>query len=312
MKLSLIPLLALASGALSAPAFLPRGLSVFPSSSINSMTLTQADAYTPYAWFAAATYCPRASQASWTCGSCQADPVKDFQVYASGGDGGLVQFWYVGWWPSEKSVIVAHQGTELNNTIALATDLTLLLVPPNQNRFPGSPLFSMVHAGFQAAHERTADVILATVKKVIAEKSATRVVSVGHSLGGALAYLEGLHLRLKLPAGVSVVTRTFGQPRVGNGVFADFMDKKVTDVVRVTNKRDVVPTIPPLGMLYAHSSGEKHVNAQGAWSDCAGQDNSNVNCSRGQTLVQGVAFPDHLGPYSGGVMLGTGSDGALC
>ena len=24
--------------------------------------------------------------------SCQADPVKDFQVYATGGDGGLVQF----------------------------------------------------------------------------------------------------------------------------------------------------------------------------------------------------------------------------
>ena len=72
----------------------------------------------------------------------------------------------------------------------------------------------MVHAGFQSSHERTADVIFAAVKKVIAEKGATRVVSIGHSLGGALAYLEGLHLRLKLPAGVSVVTRTFGQPRV--------------------------------------------------------------------------------------------------
>lgn len=89
-------------------------------------------------------------------------------------------------------------------------------------------------------------------------------------------------------------------------------------------------------MLYGHSSGEKHINAQGAWSDCAGaltvygvlsgitaalmliargrvgQDNSNVNCSRGQILLQGVALADHLGPYSGGVRLGTGSDGAYC
>lgn len=72
----------------------------------------------------------------------------------------------------------------------------------------------MVHAGFQAAHERTADVILAAVKKVIADKGATKVVSVGHSLGGALAWLEGLHLKLNLPSGVNVVTRTFGQPRV--------------------------------------------------------------------------------------------------
>jgi hypothetical protein len=43
-----------------------------------------------------------------------------------------------------------------------------------------------------------------------------------------------------------------------------------------------------------------------------GRDNTNANCSAGQVLAQGVELPDHLGPYPGGVRMGTGSDGALC
>ncbi|KAF8605880.1 lipase [Ceratobasidium sp. AG-I] len=306
----LVALAALVVSVLSAPAPSSRS----SSSPVTPLNQTEIDSYIPYEWFAAATYCPQPSQASWTCASCQADPVKDFQVYKSGGDGGLIQYWYVGWWPSGQSVIVAHEGTELNDTAAVLTDALLVPFLTNPLRFPGAPLGTTVHAGFQAAHARTASTILTAVKEVIAKHDAKKVVSVGHSLGGALALLEGLHLRLQLPSNITVVTRTFGQPRVGNVHFAEFVDNKLPDLARVTNKRDNVPTVPSdlLGLgIYAHSNGEKHINAQGVWNDCSGHDNPSIDCSAGQVKSEGKLFDDHLGPYAGGVRLGT-DNGALC
>lgn len=79
---------------------------------------------------------------------------------------------------------------------------------------PRAPLLALVHLGFQVAQARTAVVVLDTVGKIIAEKGATKVVTVGHSLGGALALLDGLYLRLHLPSNISLVVRTMGQLRV--------------------------------------------------------------------------------------------------
>lgn len=306
LRLSLVALVALATGILSAPASTSGGEAL-----VTPLDQAEIDSYIPYEWFAAATYCPQQSQASWTCGSCQAEPVKDFQVYKSGGDGGKVQFWYVGWWPSGQSVVVAHQGTELNDTAAVFTDANIPLIPLDCDRFPGAPPLALAHAGFQLAHNRTSSVVLQAVNDLIKVYNATKVVSVGHSLGGALALLEGLYLRLNLAPNVSVITRTFGQPRVGDAIFAEFVDEKLTDLARVTNKRDFVPTLPPLLTLYRHSSGEKHINAQGVWNACSGQDNPSVNCSTGQVFTQTGLFADHLGPYAGGVREGT-ENGALC
>ncbi|KAG9089563.1 hypothetical protein FRC06_001486, partial [Ceratobasidium sp. 370] len=202
-------------------------------------------------------------------GSCQADPVKDFIVYNSGGDGGKVQFWYVGWWPSGQSVVIAHQGTELNDTQAVLTDLNLVSLPLDTTRFPGASPLALVHSGFKIAHGRTATVILTTVRKVIEERGAKTVISVGHSLGGALALLEGLHMRLNLPSSVNVITRTFGQPRVGNDVFAQFIDQTLPDLARVTVKRDIVPVLPPLSTFYRHSSGEIHLSAEDVYNACS-------------------------------------------
>lgn len=107
--------------------------------------------------------------------------------------------------------------TELADAVysfAVLTDAALLHVQLNPKLFPGIPFQATAHLGFKAAHERTAEIVLKTVKQIIDEKGATKVVTVGHSLGGALALLDGLYLRLNLPSKVNVITRTFGQPRV--------------------------------------------------------------------------------------------------
>lgn len=63
----------------------------------------------------------------------------------------------------------------------------------------------------------------------------------GHSLGGALAAITGLHLRAQ---GFEVKVVTFGQPKVTNAAGARRADS--LDLVRFLNGRDLVTQVPPL------------------------------------------------------------------
>ncbi|CAE6446341.1 unnamed protein product [Rhizoctonia solani] len=272
--------------------------------SVTTLSAAEVESYVPYSWFSAAAYCPPETRSNWQCGSCKDASVKDFQVYKYGGDGGVVQYWYVGWWPSQNSVVVGRQGTDTERIEAILTDAAFLPVGLPSAQFPGRPLLASAHVGFLASHTRSAPDILSAVKDVLAQNNATKIVTVGQSLGGALATLDGLYLQLQLGSAVKVTIRTLGGPRVGNDIFADFVDAQVSDVVRITNKRDIVPVLPPLLLGFKHTSGEKHSNTDNVWNSCAGQDNLNPNCSAGEVLLEGVNLSDHLGPYPGGVTIG--------
>jgi len=122
---------------------------------------------------------------------------------------------------------------------------------------------------------------------------------VGHSLGAAIAVLDSVYLPLHLPTSVSFETVTFGQPRVGNTAFADYVDAS-THISRITHNKDPVPTVPGRGLGYAHSSGEKHIIGDDKWVACAGRDNTDVECSTGAVPnVFASNEKDHDGPYNG-------------
>lgn len=72
------------------------------------------------------------------------------------------------------------------------------------------------------------------------------IISTGHSLGGAMAQsfmyfalIKGKIKKENLPK-----TITYGQPKVGNFYFADFLDKNTFLNLRFVNKNDVVQYIP--------------------------------------------------------------------
>jgi len=62
------------------------------------------------------------------------------------------------------------------------------------------------------------------------------VVLTGHSLGGALATMTLFFFKYldQLP-GVKMSLVTFGEPRSGNKVYADYLNKLEIPVVRVAN-----------------------------------------------------------------------------
>ncbi|EUC59126.1 lipase [Rhizoctonia solani AG-3 Rhs1AP] len=263
---------------------------------ISAMSAAAVSTYAPYASFASAAYCGTVS--TWTCAQCKNLP--GFVPYTAGGDGDAVPKWYVGWWPTQSTVVVGHQGTNPAQLESLLTDAEVVMNSLSTSLFPGISSSVKAHDGFMKAHADTATIILAAVKALLAAQSASKVLAIGHSLGGAIATLDALYFKLNLPSTVSIKAVTFGLPRVGNQDFANLIDSKITDFSHVTNEKDLVPTIPGRFLGYVHPSGEKHIVAAGSWYACVGQDNTNVDCSTGAVpnIFDGNT-KDHAGPYNG-------------
>ncbi|KAF8347910.1 alpha/beta-hydrolase [Amanita rubescens] len=267
--------------------------------SITALSASTIDALTPFTHFASAAYCPANETAVWQCGAnCQAPTNSDFVPTGSGGDGASVQFWYVGFSPSLKSVIVAHQGTDPGKIQAIATDLTAIPQSPDPGLFPGIPSDVKIHSGFLSEHAKTANDVLTAVKTTMAKNNVQKVTAAGHSLGAALSAIEGAFLLLNLP-GVNINVIGYGMPRVGNQAFADFMNAKIP-VTRVNNQKDPVPTVPGAFLGYTHANGEAHITESGIFQSCPGSENQSPLCTDGDvTNIFEGKVADHTGPYNG-------------
>ena len=106
----------LAAVAFAAPAAVPVPI-LEARQSITTLSATEVTGYKPYSWYAATAYCPPAKTLAWNCGSkpnhaslriywrsnqviCVAAKCTSnsgFAPIASGGDGAVTQYWYVGW-----------------------------------------------------------------------------------------------------------------------------------------------------------------------------------------------------------------------
>jgi hypothetical protein len=89
---------------------------------------------------------------------------------------------------------------------------------------------------------------------------------VGHSLGGAVAALAGTEMQLR---GWEPVVTTFGEPRVGNKAFVDYLDtvfrlesgnEREWKFRRVTHVNDPVPLIPLTEWGYEMHGGEIYID----------------------------------------------------
>ena len=131
----------------------------------------------------------------------------------------------------------------------------------------------------------------------ISKFGATKVTTVGHSLGAALSLLDAVYLPLHIK-GVSFQTVLYGLPRVGNQAFADYVDAHVTSFTRINNKEDPIPIVPGRFLGFHHPSGEVHIMDSGAWVACPGQDNTSDECIVGDVpnIFEGDES-DHDGPY---------------
>ncbi|KIO34152.1 hypothetical protein M407DRAFT_13580 [Tulasnella calospora MUT 4182] len=250
--------------------------------------------FTPYIQFARAAYCTNGASV-WNCGAaCKA--ISDFQIYAGGGDGAATPSWFVGWSPSLNSIVVAHEGTDPTNFLSLVNDIDWVPNKMDQAYFKGISSAIQVHGGFQDTFKRSASSILAAVKKVMAAKSSSKVTLVGHSLGGALALLDTIYLKIQIPS-ITTKTVTLGGPRAGNPAFAAYLNS--FDLTRITHRQDPIPIVPGRLMGFAHPQGMRLDASGNSWYNCPGSDNTDGRCSTGAVanIFVGDIF-DHLGSYN--------------
>lgn len=110
-----------------------------------------------------------------------------------------------------------------------------------------------VHTGFQNAWIEIGASVKAAIASAAKANPGYKIVSTGHSLGGAVATLAAAYLRAD---GNAVDLYTYGSPRVGNEAFANFVSAQAGAEWRVTHGDDPVPRLPPIIFGYRHTTPE--------------------------------------------------------
>jgi Lipase (class 3) len=127
-----------------------------------------------------------------------------------------------------------------------------------------------VHAGFLASWNHSRSIVLPSVLDAHAQYPDYDIVLVGHSLGGAVATLAGVEMRLR---GLNPRVTTFGEPRLGNRALEHFVDSvfnltgshrddQATKIPfrRVTHVDDPVPLLPLQEWGYEMHAGEIYIS----------------------------------------------------
>ncbi|PFH49473.1 hypothetical protein AMATHDRAFT_63172 [Amanita thiersii Skay4041] len=252
--------------------------------------------YKPYTYFAAIASCEPEQTRPWKCEKCKAR--SNFNLTESGGNGKDVLYWFVGYDRSLSEVIVGYQGNSAYDILDPFWDRSYGAAPLNTDLFPNLNSDIRTQREFGEFHAKSADVILKAVNKALTRSGYKNVTVVGHSLGGAVALISTVHLKLSLK-NEFIRSVTYGMPRVGNQAFADHVDT-IGDHIRIVNKNDITPVLPPYGD-YVHTNTELHITDDMNWVKCEGQDNWKKECSRG--YVPNIFFygdkDQNEGPYDG-------------
>ncbi|KAG4079712.1 hypothetical protein HA402_009098 [Bradysia odoriphaga] len=118
------------------------------------------------------------------------------------------------------------------------------------------------------------DDVLQTVTDLRNENAGFKIVLTGHSLGGAIARLTYFFfIDRRLFPSVKFELYTYGEPRVGNKYFAEFMNRQPITTVRVVARADPVPHVmlPSTKLVsdyYVHPQTEFWINGRAGQKFC--------------------------------------------
>ncbi|KAJ7858289.1 Alpha/Beta hydrolase protein, partial [Mycena leptocephala] len=221
-----------------------------------------------------------------------------------------VQFTYVAYSQSRNQIIVGHEGTDPSQILSVDNDIhfspTPLLTVLN---VAGTPEGVEVHNGLQVrgVHRSTSSTLTSAQTAWVQTSTLVPDASVlvtGHSLGAAISLLDAIFLKQQLPSNTSIQVVGFGRPRVGNPVFANWVDSMVR-VFPICRAGVKYPSRSSETRTPLSASGEVWIKDNTTTLACDGQENPNCSDTIG-VLDAATGISDHLGPYFG-VTMGHGS-----
>ncbi|KAJ4224080.1 hypothetical protein NW759_005746 [Fusarium solani] len=178
----------------------------------------------------------------------------------------------------QPAIVVAFRGTySITNTIVDLSTVPQEYVPypapgDGDEEPPEKPEHECtnctVHMGFLDSWKNARRLVLPQLRQLKTQYPSYPIQLVGHSLGGAVACLAALELKVSL-GWDDVIATTFGEPRVGNDGLARFVDEvfqldgrenlEERDYRRVTHKEDPVPLLPLGEWGYKSHAGEIYI-----------------------------------------------------
>lgn len=228
--------------------------------------------------------------------------------------------------PVGRAIIVAFRGTySITNTVVDLSTVPQKYVPyPSPEDGGDAPpeepehkcTNCTVHMGFLSSWKAARDEVLPHLKELHQRYPDYPVHLVGHSLGGAVAALAALELKVVMGVDNVVVT-TFGEPRVGNEGFVQYLDavfalkeghKPVEEQTyrRLTHVDDPVPLLPLAEWGYRSHAGEIFISKPDLPPEpsdiypCVGDYDPNcIAGSEGETLRMAVREIRELSDRSG-------------
>ncbi|PWV01700.1 putative lipase [Trypanosoma cruzi] len=148
---------------------------------------------------------------------------------------------------NESMIVVSFRGTrDVTNWLH---NLDFIFAPYTHDGCVGC----LVHAGFNCELKSLWTEMWGYLQELVAGKGIEGILITGHSLGGAMATLAACQFYVAefvVPSALKVLLYTFGQPRVGNEAFINWLLASFCrgghESYRVTHKRDPVPHVPPM------------------------------------------------------------------
>ncbi|KJZ76559.1 hypothetical protein HIM_03895 [Hirsutella minnesotensis 3608] len=210
-----------------------------------------------------------------SCGYIAVDASSERERHPGSEDSNMTNTSYA----SHGTILVAFRGTySITNTIVDLSTIPQQYIPyPAPDDGDKGPLKKpkhecancTVHMGFLESWRNARKVILPELKALKAKHPSSPIHLVGHSLGGAVACLAALELKVSLEWDDVRVT-TFGEPRLGNYQLARFIDKvfglnetptpESWSYRRVTHIDDPVPLLPWDEWGYKPHAGEVFIS----------------------------------------------------
>lgn len=214
------------------------------------------------------------------------EPANEFQYYETLYDKKTDLHGYVGVIQPENQILVVFRGSESTRNWMEDADVILT----QYSTF--TECNCNVHSGFYTSSNNIYPFVHEYVNDMLDIFPNFNVIITGHSYGAAVAQLISMEL---LSNGIYSSLYNYGQPRIGDRNYANFVNSKMDNLWRFTHYKDMIPHIPPItGLGYYHSCTEIYENEYHDLKECSNIDGEDNTCAGQFALYQTDTSNHHI------------------
>ncbi|KAJ9058389.1 hypothetical protein DSO57_1012629 [Entomophthora muscae] len=243
------------------------------------------------------SYMPMCSKASMLQNACICDSAYDSIEYANNLEYKASSL--IAYHSPTRLLVVSYKYTSsarnwLTNLDYILTDME------------GAPSDVKVHRGMYHHYMSIHNETMSKAAKILATRDVKGVFVTGYSLGGSLAIISTPYwAKFKETNNVPVDVVSYSGARPGNMQAKLYFESQGINIVRYTNKKDVVPSLPPRFAGYVHTGLEIHEHSVSTFKTelmvCSQEFDEDPQCAYGESGRKSATL--HYMPFNNLLLL---------